>query len=147
MLKKKHKIYIAGHKGLVGNAVLSKLKKNNYKNLLLADKKKLNLLDIVKLKNFFKKNKPDGLIICAAKVGGILENKNFQLDFLLENLQIQVNLIHSAYFLYQQILHQKTLCLKKRFFFFQIILQNNKSCLNLIQLYVFYLESQTYTSH
>ena len=96
MLKKKHKIYIAGHKGLVGNAVLSKLKKNNYKNLLLADKKKLNLLDIVKLKNFFKKNKPDVLIICAAKVGGILENKNFQLDFLLENLQIQTNLLTCA---------------------------------------------------
>jgi len=83
MLKKTNKIYIAGHNGLVGNAVLNKLKKNNYKKILTADKSKLNLLDIIKLKKFFKKNKPDVLIICAAKVGGILENKNFQLEFLL----------------------------------------------------------------
>lgn len=96
MLKKKHKIYLAGHNGLVGSAILKKLKKNNYNKILTADKSKLNLLDIIKLKNFFKKNKPDVLIICAARVGGILENKNFQLEFLLENLQIQTNLLTCA---------------------------------------------------
>ena len=96
MLKKKHKIYLAGHNGLVGSAILKKLKKNDYKKILTADKSKLNLLDIIKLKKFFKKNKPDVLIICAAKVGGILENKNFQLEFLLENLQIQTNLLTCA---------------------------------------------------
>jgi GDP-L-fucose synthase len=96
MLKKKHKIYVAGHTGLVGSAVLNKLKNENYKKILTVDRSKLNLLDITKLKNFFKRNKPDILIICAARVGGILENKNFQLEFLLENLQIQTNLLTCA---------------------------------------------------
>lgn len=96
MLKKNHKIYIAGHKGLVGSAILNKLNQLNYKNLIFAEKSKLNLLDKNKVKKFFKKNKPDILIICAAKVGGILENKNYQLDFLLENLQIQTNLLNCA---------------------------------------------------
>ena len=96
MLKKKHKIYIAGHKGLVGSAVLKILKKKNYKNIITAEKSKLNLLNKEKVRGFFKKNKPDVLIICAAKVGGILENNNYQLSFLLENLQIQTNLLSCA---------------------------------------------------
>jgi GDP-L-fucose synthase len=96
MLKKNSKIFIAGHNGLVGNAVKRKLLLKNYRNIITADKSKLNLLDKNKIDLFFKKKKPTILIICAAKVGGILENKNYQLEFLLENLQIQTNLLSLA---------------------------------------------------
>ena len=93
MLTKNSKIFIAGHNGLVGNAVFRLLKSKNYKRLIFADKSKLNLLDLKKVDNFFKRLKPDFLIICAARVGGILENKNYQLDFLLDNINIQNNLL------------------------------------------------------
>ena len=93
MLTKNSKIFIAGHNGLVGNAVFRLLKSKNYKRLIFADKSKLNLLDLKKVDNFFNRSKPDFLIICAARVGGIMENKNYQLDFLLDNINIQNNLL------------------------------------------------------
>lgn len=93
MIQKNSKIFIAGHNGLVGSSVLKLLKKKKFKKLILANRKTLNLLDLKKLDNFFKKKKPEFLIICAAKVGGIMENKNYQLDFLLENINIQNNLL------------------------------------------------------
>tara|TARA_B100000795_G_scaffold107227_1_gene79212 strand:+ start:376 stop:1329 length:954 start_codon:yes stop_codon:yes gene_type:complete len=96
MINKNSKIFIAGHNGLVGNAVLRKLKSKKYKNLLFADKKQLNLLNMKKVDQFFSKTKPEFLVICAAKVGGILENKNYQLKFLLDNLNIQNNLLIAA---------------------------------------------------
>ena len=96
MFNKNSKMFIAGHNGLVGSAVLKKLKLKKYKNLLFLDKKKLDLLNIKKVDQFFSKTKPEFLVICAAKVGGILENKNYQLKFLLDNLNIQNNLLISA---------------------------------------------------
>ena len=97
MLSKKSKIFIAGHKGMVGSSIHRKLKKIGYKNLLLVDKKKLNLLDQKKVHSFLIKNKPKLVIIAAAKVGGIVANSKYKEKFLYENLQIQNNLIHGSY--------------------------------------------------
>ena len=82
---------------MVGSSILKKLKKSGYKNILLADKKKLNLLDQYKVYKYLKKNKPKLVIIAAAKVGGILANSKYKDKFLFENLQIQNNLIHGSY--------------------------------------------------
>tara|TARA_B100000242_G_C42969066_1_gene449610 strand:+ start:44 stop:973 length:930 start_codon:yes stop_codon:yes gene_type:complete len=97
MLSKNTKIFIAGHKGMVGSSIVKKLKKHGYKNLITADKKKLNLLEQAKVYNYLKKNKPNLVIIAAAKVGGILANYQNKEKFLFENLQIQNNLIHGSY--------------------------------------------------
>jgi len=96
-LKEKNiKIFIAGHKGLVGSSVLRILKKK-YINILVREKKDLNLLDKNKLDVFIKKNKFDLVIMCAAKAGGILANSNAPVDFLYYNLEIQNNVISSCY--------------------------------------------------
>ena len=97
MLSKKSKIFIAGHKGMVGSSIYRKLKKSGYKNLLIVDKTKLNLLDQIKVYKFLKRNKPKLVIIAAARVGGILANSSYKHKFLFENLQIQNNLIHGSY--------------------------------------------------
>ncbi len=94
---KNTKIFLAGHNGLVGSSILRKLKKKNYKNIILADRKRLNLLDQKKVFNFLKKNKPKIVIIAAAKVGGIYHNSLNGADFIYENLQIQNNLIHGSF--------------------------------------------------
>ena len=97
MIKYNSKIYIAGHKGLVGSAILRKLKEKGYKNLIIADRKKLDLRDQQKVIKFLKIKKPDFIFIAAAKVGGIYFNLKFKADFITENIQIQTNLIHGAY--------------------------------------------------
>ena len=97
MINKKSKIFIAGHRGMVGSSIYKKLKKYGYKNLIVADKKILNLLDQKKVYDYLKKNSPKLVIIAAAKVGGILANSKFKEKFLFENLQIQNNLIHGSY--------------------------------------------------
>ncbi len=91
------KIFLAGHKGLVGSAILRKLIEKKYKNLILVDKKKLNLLNQKEVFKFIKIKKPDLVIIAAAKVGGIYYNKSQGADFIYENLQIQNNLIHGSF--------------------------------------------------
>jgi len=95
-VSKKDRIFVAGHNGLVGSAVLRKLKKLNYSNIIVAEKKKLNLLDQKKVFNFLKKNRIKSIIICAARVGGIKANNTYKGDFIYENLMIQNNLIHGA---------------------------------------------------
>lgn len=90
------KIFIAGHKGMVGSAIFRKLK-NNSNKIVIADKKKLNLLDQKSVLSFFKRNKFDEVYLCAAKVGGIHANNTYVADFIYQNLEIQNNLIHSAY--------------------------------------------------
>ena len=97
MLNKKAKIYIAGHKGLVGSAILRKLKEKGYKRIIYKTSKQLDLLDEKKVLTFLKKNKPDFIFIAAAKVGGILANNKYKAQFIHENLVIQSNLIHGAY--------------------------------------------------
>ena len=96
MLKKNSKIYLAGHNGLVGSSVHNLLLRHGYKNILCKRKKELDLTDEKKVDIFFKKNKPKYLINCAAKVGGILNNKTYPLEFLLENFLIEKNLLIAA---------------------------------------------------
>lgn len=90
------KVYVAGHNGLVGSAVVRELEKNGYSNLLLRNRSELNLLEQDKVSEFFAKEKPEYVIDCAARVGGIKANMTYPADFLYENLQIQNNLIWSA---------------------------------------------------
>ena len=96
-LSKKTKIFLAGHKGMVGSAILKKLKDNGYKNIITRNRKQLDLLDQNKTNKFLKRNNPNLVIIAAAKVGGIIANMNNKSEFLYENLQIQNNLIHGSY--------------------------------------------------
>ena len=76
MISSNSRIFITGHKGLVGSAIYNLLKKKKFKKLIIVDRKKLNLLNTKKVYNFVKKNKVDVIINCAAKVGGILANSN-----------------------------------------------------------------------
>ena len=95
-MKKNDKIFLAGHRGLVGSAVLRKLKKLKYTKIITAEKKILDLLDQKNVLHFLKKNKIKSIIICAARVGGIKANNTYKADFIYENLTIQNNLIHGA---------------------------------------------------
>lgn len=95
-MRKKDRIFIAGHNGLVGSAVLRKLIQLNYTNIIVAKKKELNLLEQSKVFKFLKKKKIKSIIICAARVGGIKANNSFKGSFIYENLAIQNNLIHGA---------------------------------------------------
>ena len=97
MVKKNSKIFVAGHKGLVGSAIVRKLKENGYYKILTIEKKKLDLTDQASVYNYLKKNKPDFIFIAAAKVGGIFSNNKFRADFIYSNLSIQNNIIHGAY--------------------------------------------------
>ncbi|AAZ21392.1 GDP-L-fucose synthase family protein [Candidatus Pelagibacter communis] len=97
MINRNSRIFITGHKGLVGSAIYRKLKAKGYTNLLIADRKKLDLTNQIKVIKFLKKKKPDFIFIAAAKVGGIYYNLKYKADFITENLQIQTNLIHGAY--------------------------------------------------
>ncbi len=96
-MNKKSKIYVAGHKGLVGSALVRLLRKKNYENLILIEKNKLNLLNQDEVLKFFKKEKPEYVFLAAAKVGGIVGNKNYPADFIYQNLQIQNNIIHCSH--------------------------------------------------
>ena len=97
MINKKSKIYIAGHKGMVGSSLVRLFQKKGYTNILTRTKKQLNLLDQSKTYAYLKKQKPDAVIIAAARVGGIHANNEFRADFIYQNLQIQNNLIHGSY--------------------------------------------------
>ena len=97
MINLKSKIYVAGHNGLVGSAILRKLKSKGYKNIIFRDRKKLDLKDQKKVFQFLKKKKPDFIFIAAAKVGGIYSNNKYKAEYIFDNLAIQSNIIHSAY--------------------------------------------------
>ena len=97
MLNKNSKIYVAGHKGLVGSAIIRRLKRKGYSNLIFKTSKELDLRDQNKVLRFLKKHKPDFIFIAAAKVGGIFSNNNYKANFIYDNLAIQINLIHSAF--------------------------------------------------
>ena len=96
MISKDSKIFLAGHNGMIGSAIYRKLKKK-YKNVIVIDRKKLDLRDQSKVFNFLKKTKPHATIIAAAKVGGIKANNEFKADFIYDNISIQNNLIHGSY--------------------------------------------------
>ena len=97
MLKKNSKIFLTGHKGMIGSAILRKLKFHGYKNIILASKKKLDLRNQNQVQNFIKKIKPDVVILAAAKVGGIKSNNTYRADFIYDNLAIQNNVINSSF--------------------------------------------------
>jgi GDP-L-fucose synthase len=97
MINKKSKIFVTGHRGLVGSSLLRRLHHFNYKNILTIDKTKLDLRDQKKVFNFFKKNKIDAVINAAGMVGGIYANDNYKADFIYDNLTIQNNVIHACY--------------------------------------------------
>ena len=93
----KSKIYVAGHNGLVGSAIIRKLKSNGYENLIIKTHSELDLTDQLNVSLFFEKEKPDYVVLAAAKVGGIEANNTYRADFIFQNLQIQNNVIHQSY--------------------------------------------------
>jgi GDP-L-fucose synthase len=96
-LEKEAKIYVAGHRGMVGSAIVRKLQRLGYTNLLLKTSAELDLRDQVKVAEFFAAEKPDYVFLAAAKVGGIVANNTYRADFLYENLAIQNNIIHASF--------------------------------------------------
>ncbi len=96
MMNKSSKIYIAGHRGLVGSAIVRHLAKNGYKNLILRTRAELDLLDQKAVADFFAEEKPEYVFLAAAKVGGILANDTRPAEFIFENLTIQNNIIHQS---------------------------------------------------
>lgn len=96
-MKKDSKIFIAGHNGLVGSAILRQLTKEDYSNIICKNRNELDLLDSIAVENFFKKEKPEYVFLAAAKVGGIHANNTYPADFIYENLKIQNNIIHNSY--------------------------------------------------
>ena len=97
MINKNSKIFVAGHNGLVGSAIVRKLKNKGYKKIITETKFNLDLTNQIKVFNFLKKRKPDFIFIAAAKVGGIYSNNKYKADFIYSNLSIQNNIIHSAF--------------------------------------------------
>lgn len=91
------KIYIAGHRGLVGSAILRQLLLRGFNNLLMRTHNKLDLTNQAQVRNFFKKEKPDYVILAAAKVGGIHANNIYPADFIYQNMMIEANVINSAF--------------------------------------------------
>jgi len=96
-MNKNSKIYIAGHRGLVGSAIVKNLQSKGYTNLICKTHTELDLLNQNDVENFFENEKPEYVILAAAKVGGIVANNTYRADFIYENLQIQNNVIHNAY--------------------------------------------------
>ncbi|KYJ87311.1 GDP-L-fucose synthase family protein [Sulfurovum riftiae] len=96
-MEKNAKIYVAGHRGLVGSAIVNNLKAKGYTNIIGKTHKELDLLDQKAVKTFFETEKPEYVFLAAAKVGGIVANNTYRADFIYENLQIQNNIIHQSY--------------------------------------------------
>ncbi len=96
-MEKNAKIYVAGHRGMVGSAIFRKLKAEGYTNLVIRNSQELDLRNQQAVADFFAAEKPDYVFLAAAKVGGIVANNTYRADFLYENLAIQNNVIHQAY--------------------------------------------------
>src|SRR3954453_7274843 len=91
------KIYVAGHRGLVGSSIMRNLRKKGYTNLVTRTHDELDLINQAAPQSFFSKEKPEYVFLAAAKVGGILANNNYPAEFIRDNLLIQNNIIHEAY--------------------------------------------------
>jgi GDP-L-fucose synthase len=91
------KIYVAGHRGLVGSAIVRKLQAEGYANLILRTSKELDLRNLTAVAEFFVQEKPEYVFLAAARVGGIVANNSYPADFIYDNLMIQSNVIHQAY--------------------------------------------------
>ena len=97
MITRKSRIFLSGHKGMVGSAILRKLKSLKYKNIFLQNRKQLDLRNQSKVYKYLSKIKPEVVIIASAKVGGIKANNNLKAEFIFDNLSIQNNLIDGSY--------------------------------------------------
>lgn len=97
MMNKKSKIYVAGHRGMVGSAILRELKDQGFTNFLLRTRKELDLTNQEQVNNFFAKEKPEYVFLAAAKVGGIQANNTYRAEFIYSNICIQTNIIHASY--------------------------------------------------
>lgn len=96
-MNKNDKIYVAGHRGMVGSAILRKLEQEGYSNLLLRTSKELDLRNQQAVNDLFGTEKPDYVVLAAAKVGGIVSNNTYRADFMYDNLMIQNNVIHASF--------------------------------------------------
>ena len=96
LISKEDTIFIAGHKGMVGKSIENELRSKGYTRIITISKKELDLSIFSEVENFFKKHKPNIVILAAAKVGGIAANNKYPTEFLLDNLKIQNNVIESA---------------------------------------------------
>ncbi len=96
-MQQNDKIYIAGHRGLVGSAILRKLQSEGFENFALADSRSLDLRNQLEVEEFFRREQPAYVFLAAAKVGGILANDTFRAEFLYDNLMIEANVIHAAW--------------------------------------------------
>lgn len=96
-MNKEAKIYVAGHRGMVGSAIVRKLLAEGFENIVTKTSSELDLRNQAAVNDFFEKEKPNYVFLAAAKVGGILANKTYKADFLYENIMIQTNVIHAAH--------------------------------------------------
>jgi len=96
-MEKSSKIYVAGHRGMVGSAIVRKLQEEGYNNLVLRTSSELDLRNQAAVEKFFQDEKPEYVFLAAAKVGGIMANNTYRADFLYENLMIESNVIHQSY--------------------------------------------------
>ena len=94
---KKPKIYIAGHRGMIGSAIDRKLKNLGFNNILTRSRDELDLTNQTQVQKFFEAEKPDQVYLCAAKVGGVYANNTFPAEFIYDNLMIESNVIHNAW--------------------------------------------------
>ncbi len=97
MMEQDAKIYVAGHRGMVGSAIVRALKKAGYTNIIMRTSKELDLRRQDAVEEFFKTEKPDYVFLAAAKVGGIMANSKYPADFMYDNMVLEMNVIHSAY--------------------------------------------------
>jgi len=97
MMEKEAKIYVAGHRGMVGSAIVRALEKAGYHNIITRTHKELDLCRQQEVEDFFEKEKPDYVFLAAAKVGGIVANQEALADFMYDNMTLEMNVIHSAW--------------------------------------------------
>ena len=97
MMEKNAKIYVAGHRGMVGSAIYRELQKQGYSNLVTRTHRELDLMRQDAVEAFFADEKPDYVFLAAAKVGGIVANQNALADFMYDNMMLEMNVIHSAW--------------------------------------------------
>ncbi|MFN4256820.1 MAG: GDP-L-fucose synthase family protein [Saprospiraceae bacterium] len=96
-MEKSAKIYVAGHRGMVGSAIVRKLESEGYRNFALRSSRELDLRNQAEVNDFFHRERPDYVFLAAAKVGGILANNTYRAEFLYDNLMMEANVIHAAY--------------------------------------------------
>ena len=97
MMEKNAKIYVAGHRGMVGSAIVRELQRQGYENIIIRTHKELNLCRQDEVEKFFAEEKPDYVFVAAAKVGGIVANEEALADFMYDNMILEMNVIHSAW--------------------------------------------------